>query len=448
MTMTTRLIRFTQRALAAPRTRFNALMGLLFEPEGLHASFERQNGKKAPGVDGVRKADYAQGLDVRVADLSNRLRRLGYRPQPARRVYIPKSGSGWRPLGVPCFEDRVVQDRLSQILRAIWEPEFRECSYGFRPQRSAHDALRRVAEVITNERTQWVVEADIKGFFDHVSHYHLARFLQHRIADRCLLRTIERFLKAGVMEDGAVTASEEGTPQGGLVSPVLANIYLHYVLDMWFGRRFARRCAGKAFLVRYCDDFTACFQHAGDARRFLIELRGRLASFELEVEPSKTGLIRFGSAAPWHCQQEGLRRPQTFNFLGLTHYVGRSRRGYFVVGRRTERKRFGGKLQALSERLRALRVRGGTAMLSYFRQHLQGHFRYYGVSGNHRQVAAYAYLASRLLYKWLNRRSQRRSTTWARFRMLLHGRWLPPPRIYHNLYPVPLGRTQAGSRMV
>jgi len=228
-------------------------MGLLYDPEGLYASFERQDGKKAPGVDGIRKVDYAQGLDERIEDLSSRLRRLGYRPQPARRVYIPKSGSGWRPLGVPCFEDRLVQDRLAQILSAIWEPEFRDCSYGFRPGRSGHDALRRVAEVITNEQTQWVVEADIKGFFDHVSHDHLVRFLQHRIADPSLLRIVQRFLKAGVMEAGAVTAGEEGAPQGGLASPVLSNIYLHYVLDMWFEKRFARRCGGKAFLIRYCD---------------------------------------------------------------------------------------------------------------------------------------------------------------------------------------------------
>ncbi len=179
--MTTRLIRFTQRARAEPKCRFNALMGLMYDPEGLHASFERQAGNKAPGVDGIRKADYEQGLDERITDLSSRVRRLGYRPQPTRRVYIPKSGSGWRPLGVPCFEDRLVQDRLSLVLQAIWEPEFRECSYGFRPGRSAHDALRRVAEVITNERTQWVVEADIKGFFNHVSHDHLVRFPEHRI---------------------------------------------------------------------------------------------------------------------------------------------------------------------------------------------------------------------------------------------------------------------------
>ncbi len=210
------------------------------------------------------------------------------------------------------------------------------------------------------------------------------------------------------MEDGAVQASEEGTPQGGLVSPVLANIYLHYVLDMWFEKRFALRCRGKAFLIRYCDDFIACFQSEEDARRFLVELRERLADFALEVEPSKTGLVRFGSAAPWNCKRDGLRRPQTFDFLGFTHYVHRSHRGYFVVGRRTERKRFKRKLQELNERLRALRVRGGTAMLCYFQQHMRGHIQYYGVSGNYRQLAAYAYFASRLLYKWLNRRSQRR----------------------------------------
>ena len=226
--MTTRLARFTQRARELRRERFTLLMGLLFDPEGLRASFERQDGRKAPGVDGMRKEDYAEGLEGRLADLSDRLRRLSYRPQPVRRVYIPKGDGRYRPLGVPSFEDRIVQDRLSLILQAIWEPEFRECSYGFRLRRSAHDALRRIAEIITHEHTQWVAEADVKGFFDHVSHDHLMRFLEHRIADPRFLRIFRRFLTAGVMEDGVVIASEEGTPQGGLVSPVLANIYLHY----------------------------------------------------------------------------------------------------------------------------------------------------------------------------------------------------------------------------
>ena len=437
MTMTTKFIRFTEKARAEPQLRFNALMGLLFDPEGLHASFERQNGKKAPGVDGIRKADYAEGVDSRLTDLSGRLRCLGYRPQPVRRVYIPKGNGSRRPLGIPCFEDRIVQDRLSLILQAIWEPKFQECSYGFRPGRGAHDALRRVTEVITNERTQWVVEADIKGFFDHVSHVHLLRFLEHRIADPNVLRIVQRFLKAGVMEEGVVHEVHEGTPQGGLVSPVLANIYLHYVLDLWFERRFKKSCQGKAHLVRYCDDFIACFEHEVEARRFGQELVERLAAFDLEVEPSKTAILRFGAQAERDCHRDGLGRPQTFSFLGLTHYVSRSRRGRFVVGRKTERKRFNGKLKQLNERLRRLRRAGGKAMMAYLRRHLEGHIRYYGVSGNYRALSRYVKAASRLLYKWLNRRSQRRSIPWARFSKVLRDRVLPRIRIVHNLYPMP-----------
>jgi len=447
MTMTTRFDRFTQKASAEPQLRFNALMGLVFDPEGLHESFERQDGKKAPGVDGMRKADYAEGLDARIAELSARIRRMGYRPQPVRRTYIPKGDGRYRPLGVPCFEDRLVQDRMSLVLQAIWEPEFRDCSHGFRPGRSAHDALRRVAEVITNEQTQWVVEADIKGFFDQVSHTHLGRFLEQRIADPNFLRLIQRFLKAGVMEDGVFHASEEGTPQGGLVSPVLSNIYLHYVLDLWFEENYARACRGKARLVRYADDFVACFQYEEEARGFLTALTERLGAFDLEVEPSKTALLRFGSAAPRHCHKEGLRRPQTFSFLGITHFVGRSRKGRFVVGRKTEGTRFRKKLKLLNQRLRALRVAGGKAMLAFMRRHLQGHIQYYGVSGNVRSVTGYVYFATRLLHKWLNRRSQRRSLTWERFCEVVVPR-LPRARIVHDLYPVPQWRTQTGSRMV
>ena len=446
LTVTTKLKRFTLKAREELHTRFTSLMGLLFDPEGLRESFGRQDGRKAPGVDGVRKEDYAEGVEARLEDLSARIRRLGYRPQPARRTYIPKGDGRLRPLGVPCFEDRLVQDRLSQILQAIWEPEFLDCSYGFRPGRSAHDALRRVAEVITNEGTQWVVEADIKGFFDHVSHAHLLRFLEHRIGDPNLLRIIQRFLKAGIMEDGVFTASEEGTPQGGLVSPVLSTIYLHYVLDLWFEKRFARDCAGKAFLIRYADDYVACFEHEADARAFLTEMGERLAKFDLEIEPSKTALLAFGSAMLGRdrAQRQG---PRTFSFLGFTHYVGRSRRGRFVVGRKTDGKRLRKKLAALNARLRALRTEGGNAMVAFLVRHLQGHIQYYGVSGNSRGVSSYVYFAQRLLFKWLNRRSQKRSLSWKQFSAYLL-RWLPKARILHDLYPVPWWKTQAGSRMV
>jgi group II intron reverse transcriptase/maturase len=445
--MTTKLAHFTQKARGEPQERFNSLMGLLCDPEGLRASFGRQAKSKAPGVDGMRKADYAAGLEDRIRDLSGRLRRLGYRPKPARRAYIPKGGGRYRPLGVPSFEDRLVQDRLSQILQAIWEPEFLECSCGFRPLRSAHDALRRVTEVITRKGTQWVVEADIKGFFDNVSHKHLKRFLEHRIADRRFLRIITRFLKAGVLEDGVFSASEEGTPQGGLVSPVLSNIYLHYVLDLWFEKRFKRSCGGEAHLVRYADDFIACFEDEADAKRFIEALKERLAAFDLEVEPTKTAVLRFGSKAEQECHRDGLRRPKTFNFLGLTHFVSHSRKGNFAVGRKTERKRFSQKLKRLNEALRRLRLDGGKAMMTYVQQHLRGHIQYYGVSGNNRSVRRYYYAACRLLFKWLNRRSQCRSIIWERYGVIVR-HWMPRVRIVHNLYPEPWWMTQTGSRMV
>ena len=445
--MDTQLVRFTQWAQGNPRARFNALMGLLSTPDGLRHSFEVQPGHRARGIDRVGKSDYAQDVKARIEALSVRLRSLSYRPKPVRRVYIPKGNGRQRPIGIPCFEDRIVQHRLSGILQAIWEPEFRGCSYGFRPQHSAHQALARLGEIITNHRTQWLVEADIKGFFDHVSHDWLMRFLAHRLHDPVLLRIIRRFLKAGVLDDGIFAASDTGTPQGGLVSPVLANIYLHYVLDLWFEKGYARTCEGRAYLVRYADDFVACFTHEGDARRFMDELSGRLAKFGLEVEPSKTRLIRFGSRDAYAGKNDGPARLPTFNFLGFTHYAGKSRNGRFVLGRKSQRERIARKLREVSDRLSALRVEGGRAMMDFAKRHLHGHVAYYAVSGNVRSIRTYAYRISRLLFQWLNRRSQRRGVTWKRFSKVLR-RWMPSLRIQHNLYPKPLWMTQAGSRMV
>ena len=433
--MTVDLQKLTEMARSDRKMRFTSLMGMLFRADGLRDSFDRQPANRAVGVDGERKDAYGLRLEVRMADLSTRLRCGGYRPKPSRRVYIPKANGGMRPLGIPSFEDRIVQDRLSRILQAIWEPEFRDCSFGFRPARSAHDALRRLAEVATNEGTQWIVEADIKGFFNHVSHDHLMRFLGHRIADPRLLEVLRRFLKAGVLEDGVIAASEEGTPQGGLVSPVLANIYLHYVLDWWFEGKFARSCLGTAKLIRYADDYLACFQYEKDARRFLDEMQERLKAFALEVEPSKTQLLRFGRGAWVDSRKHNGQRPATFSFLGITHYVGTSRSGRFVVGRTTDAKRMRKKLKELSIKIGLLRQSGGKEMLLYTQQHLRGHINYYGVSGNARKVATYVWLAGKALFKWLNRRSQRKSLTWRKWYDLIDNGLLPRPRIVHNLYP-------------
>jgi group II intron reverse transcriptase/maturase len=431
--MTTELIRFTQWAKDQPQKRFTALMGLLAAEEGLAESYHRQPSNKAAGVDGIGKVDYGRQLAANLADLSVRLRRMGYRPKPSRRVYIPKSsGQGQRPIGIPCFEDRIVEDRLSRVLQAIWAAEFRECSYGFRPDRNAHQALARLDHIISGERIQWVYEADLKNFCGCVSHEHMMRFIEHRIGDSKLLRLIRRFLKAGVMDEGVFSASEQGTPQGNLVSPVLSNIFLHYTLDEWFERRFARQCRGKAFLVRLADDFVACFEFEDDARAFEHSLKERLQSFGLEIEPTKTALLRFGDLAPILCKRDGRKRPRTFSFLGFTHYLRVWRNGRIVLRRKTESVRMRRKLTEFGRRLKSMRTAGARAMQIFTLQHWQGHLQYFGVSGNSLRLSAYHFHVKRLLFKWLNRRSQRRSCTWQHFAAWLDT-WMPPPRIVHRL---------------
>ena len=402
-------------------------MGRVFNLEKLHESFHVQSRKKAPGIDGVRKEHYAVGVEEKLQELSNRIRRMDYRPEPVRRAYIPKINGGRRPLGIPTFEDRIVQDRVAQVLKAIWEPEFRGCSYGYRPQRSAHDALLAVHRIISQEGTQYVVEADIKGFFNAVSHEHLMRFLEHRIADPNFLRLIRRYLKAGVMEDGVFNTSEEGTPQGGLISPVLSNIYLHYTLDLWFEKKFARTCRGKARLIRFADDFIACFEYQEDAERYYTEVQERLAMFLLEIEPSKTKLIPFGL-------RHSPDQTSTFTFLGFTHYLTRSQKGRTKIGRKTAGRKFRTKLQEVSERLKRLRTKGTKVMTEFVKAHLRGHINYYGVSENSRSVSSYCYQVRKLLFKWLNRRSNKKSCTWEIFGPWYQRLKMPTPKIVHSFY--------------
>jgi RNA-directed DNA polymerase len=427
------LLRFTRFCADNLRLKFNSVVGLLFRPEGLEDSFNKLPLNKAAGVDDMRKSDYADELDLNIQELSGRLRRGSYKPKPVRRVFIPKaSGSGRRPLGIPAFEDRLVQDRASQILQAIWEPTFLDCSFGFRPGRSAHDALRQIHDIVMKRKTKYVVEVDIKGFFDHISHEWMLKFLEHRLKDQRFLLVLRRFLQAGVMQDGVVVSSDEGTPQGGLVSPVLSNIYLHYALDLWFVHKFSKQCEGQAHLVRYCDDFVAFFDTEADARNFLVTLGDRLGKFCLQVEPSKTSMLRFcvADGVPKSCPQSS----RSFHFLGFTHYIKNSRRNFPMLGVKTHRKRMLGKIKVLTARIKRMRMVGGRAMVSYAIQHLRGHLHYYGVSGNSDDLDRYARWVRAALFKWLNRRSQRRSYTYSQLESWLKRMNIPIPQIRHSLW--------------
>ena len=432
--MTPDLAQFTVYAHKNPSMKFNSLMGLIFRKDGLRESFRLLQGSKAAGSDGIKKDDYHKDLENNLTTLSDRVRRGGYTPKPVLRVYIPKSsGSGRRPLGIPAFEDRIVQDRIAGVLQAIWEPEFLDCSFGFRPGRNAHQALKVIGTSIMKERVNYVVEADIKGFFNHVDHNWLLKFLTHRIKDERFIQTIKKFLQGDIMEDGAVRSSEEGTPQGGLISPCLSNIYLHYVLDLWFDRLFRKSCKGTARFVRYCDDYVAMFEFEEDVRRFMAEMTSRLQKFSLEVEPTKTKLLVFG-IKEFRLAQKYSRNMATFSFLGFTHYMRNSRRGFPMVDRRTEAMRFRRKVKEFSLQLAKRRVLGTKIMVDYACSHFRGHLQYYGISGNMRSLSRYRFLVLHYLFNWFNWRSQRRSLNWEKFMLLINSFGLVKPKVIHALW--------------
>ena len=356
-------------------------------------------GKAASGIDNITKQTYARDLYANLDNLVDRLHKMAYQPQPVLRVYIPKAGSKkMRPLGIPVLEDKLVQAGLSKILQAIYEQDFIADSYGFRPERGCHDALRALSQTVEGEPIHHIVEADIKGFFDNVDQAQLMTFLGHRIADKRVLRYINRFLKAGIQEDGQYRTSETGTPQGGVISPVLANIYLHYTLDLWFEKRVKPQCTGYTRLIRYADDFVVCFQDERDAKRFREEMEVRLKQFHLEIAPEKTKRLEFGMFAQSKAKARG-ERAETFDFLGFTHYNSRSRSGKrYRMKRKTIRK-------------------------------LQGHYNYYGVTDNMQCLSSFRYQVRRILFKWLNRRGKRGCYNWEKFEKLLKLFPLPVPRI-------------------
>ena len=430
----TKLHRIAEKARKEPRFKFTSLYHLMNE-ELLRECFKRLRKDAAAGIDDVTKEEYAENLDVNLSNLIERLHRMAYIPQPVRRKYIPKPGSAkQRPLGIPCFEDKLVQAGLVRILEAVYEQDFIEDSYGFRPGRSCHKALRALSETVEGKPVNHVAEADIKGFFCNLKQEWLIKFLEHRIGDRRVIRMVKRFLKAGVAEDGSVTVSDEGTPQGGVISPLLANIYLHYALDLWFEKVYYKSCTGFARLIRYADDFVVCFQHKADAERFREELGVRLGRFGLEVEPTKTRVVEFGRFAVQNAKRRGMRA-ETFDFLGLTHYCGTTRDGKrFRMKRVTTRKKFTAKLLAFKEWLKTARTMKTKELWETAKSKLRGHYNYYGVTDNLPGIKRFALEVKELLFKWLNRRGKRGCLSWEKFLLMLERFPLPEPRIKVNMF--------------
>ena len=432
--MATGLERIAEIAKAKPKERFTALAHLI-NVDSLKACHWWMDGKKATGADKVTKEEYEMNLDNNLTDLVARMKRQAYKPQPARRVYIPKPGTDKkRPLGIMTYEDKLVQAVLAEILNAIYEADFLDCSHGFRPKRDCHGALAALAGIIEREPVNYIVDADIKGFFDHIDHEWLMKFLEVRIADPNILRLIARFLKAGMMEAGIKYDTPEGAPQGGVASPIFANVYLHYVLDLWFHLVVRKSCKGKAFMVRYADDFVCCFQYEEDARAFYQALVPRLAKFNLEVADEKTRIIAFGRKAEEAKQQQGGGKPDTFDFVGFTHYCSKGRKGQFRVKRKTSAKKFRASLLRCKVWLQQNRTLPAVILMNLMRVKMLGHYRYYGVTDNSRTLNLFHYETRRLLYKWLNRRSQRKSFNFDKFDLFLARYPLPKPRIYVNIY--------------
>lgn len=431
--MATKLYCIAQKARTDQRCQFTSLFHLM-NKELLLECFMGLRTDAASGIDNITKQEYAKNVYENIDNLVDRLHKMAYKPLPVLRVYIPKAGSKkMRPLGIPVLEDKLVQAGLSKILQSIYEQDYINDSYGFRPERSCHDALRALSHTVERQPIHHIVEADIKGFFDNVDQEQLMKFLGHRIADKRILRYIKRFLKAGIQEDGEHKLSEKGTPQGGVISPVLANIYLHYTLDIWFEKRFKRQCAGYARLIRYADDFVVCFQDEGDAKHFRTEMEVRLKQFHLEIAPEKTKRLEFGVFAQSKAKARG-ERAGTFDFLGFTHYNSRTRDGKrYRMKRKTISKRFSAKVVAYKEWLKANRTLTTKQIMQTTIRKLQGHYNYYGVTDNSKCLNNFRDQVRRILFKWLNRRGSQRSYNWAKFAKLLKIFPLPYPRIRVNL---------------
>ncbi len=428
------------------KERFTALLHHV-TPSLLRKSFEALKKDAAPGVDGVMWREYETGLEDRLADLHSRVHRGAYRAQPSRRVYIPKADGRQRPLGIAALEDKIVQQAVVTVLNEIYETDFRGFSYGFRPGRNPHQALDALNAGLQKKRVNWILDADIKGFFDHVSHEWMMKFLMHRVADDRVLRLIQKWLKAGVSEDGERSETNVGTPQGAVVSPLLANVYLHYVFDLWVEVWREKFAQGDMIVVRYADDLVAGFQHRAEAERFLKVFQERLAKFGLEVQPEKTRLIEFGRFAASDRRKRREGKPATFTFLGFTHFCGTNSTGRFVVWRHTAAKRMRAKLIAIKLQLRRMMHEPVALVGAWLKRVVEGYYQYHAVPGNLNTLGRFRERLCRYWRHVLRRRSQRRKPDWEHLRPIFN-RWIPCPRTLHPYPDVRFdARIQGKSRM-
>lgn len=420
-------------ATREPDLQFTSLAHLL-NREFLEQCFYSLNRNKAVGLDNVSWHDYEESLEENLTSLVERLKSKKYKPIPARRVYIPKDSGGERPLGIPAIENKIVEKGVTRILQSIYEQDFSDISYGFRPKRNCHQALNELDDQIMRNPINHIVEADIKGFFDNVSHEQLLKFLEIRIKDSSMLQLIRKFLKAGYVDDALIYTSDKGTPQGSILSPLLANVFLHYVLDVWFETIVKKHTKGYCEIIRYADDFVCVVQYENDARKIEDALQNRFNKYGLEIHPEKSRRISFGRFETENAKKQ--KRPaNTFDFLGFTHFCDKARKGFFKLGRKTSRKKFVNKCKEMTIWLKKIRNKmKPKEWWETLNSKLRGHYQYYGVSGNYKGVDAFYKHTVRTLHKWLNRRSQKHSMSWENFNNYLMCYPIPTPRIVHNLY--------------
>jgi group II intron reverse transcriptase/maturase len=429
----TKLGRIADKSANEKRPIFTSLYHLINE-ELLRQCHKELDGSKAVGIDEVSKKEYAENLDSNIKGLTIRLKNKAYKPAPALRVYIPKDNGKMRPLGISIYEDKIVQLALKKILESIYEPKFLDNMYGFRPNRGCHNAIRYTHQRIGRDKISYIVDADIKGFFDHIDHDWMIKFLEYNIKDPNIISLVKKYLKAGIMDKGEYVSTGEGSAQGNIISPILANIYMHYVLILWYSEIVQKRAEGDTFLVVYADDFIAGFQYKREAEAYYEALKERMSKFGLELESSKSRLLEFGRFAIENRKARGEGKPETFDFLGLTFYCGKSRNGKFVVKLKTSKKKFRQKVKAMKVWLYENRdIRVGDLM-EKLNIKLVGHYRYYGISHNSKMLCNFRQRTLDYLYKILNRRSNKRSYTVEGFKELLKAYKLPYPKIYVSLF--------------